>query len=174
MTCQVRCLGQRGKGVIMWAMSEPFTVIKNDHAGREVWRYQGVILERSATRVTIEANFDRELMELDYITLRRGDRFVEYHYGDRWYSIYKIYDVEGGQLKGWYCNFSRPAQIDTTELRADDLALDLFVYPDGRTLVLDQDEFDALPIGRDERAAVLDALEELQKLARAGRMPPAR
>ena len=28
-------------------MSEPITVIKNDHTGEEVWRYDGVVVERA-------------------------------------------------------------------------------------------------------------------------------
>ena len=37
---------------------EPVAVIKNDHTGREVWRYQGRVLERGATCVKVEARFD--------------------------------------------------------------------------------------------------------------------
>ena len=44
-------------------------------------------------------------------------------------------------IKGWYCNITRPARFGPGRVTAEDLALDVFVYPDGRTLVLDEEEF---------------------------------
>ena len=49
---------------------------------------------------------------------------------------------------------------------AEDLALDLVVYPDGRSRVLDEDEFAALPLSAEERSRARRALEELQELCR--------
>ncbi|HEC23643.1 MAG TPA: DUF402 domain-containing protein [Chloroflexi bacterium] len=150
---------------------EPITVIKADHTGREVWRYRGVVLERDSRHVKLEARFNRDDYDLGYATFRRNDRFVEYFYSDRWYNIFEIHDADDDHLKGWYCNFTRPARLDRETIRADDLALDLFVYPDRRVLILDREEFEALPLREDERAAVLAALEELQERVREG-LPP--
>ena len=36
------------------------TVIKQDHTGREVWRYPGLLLEELPDRVVVEAIFERE------------------------------------------------------------------------------------------------------------------
>jgi predicted RNA-binding protein associated with RNAse of E/G family len=152
-------------------MGEPITVIKNDHTGREVWRYRGVVLERSPTHVRLEATFNRDDVDLGYAVFRRGDRFVECFYADRWYNLFEVHDVDDDHLKGWYCNFTRPARLSAHEISADDLALDLYVYPDGRALVLDRDEFDALPISAAERAAVLEALDRLQAMIRDGAPP---
>ncbi len=146
-------------------------VVKNNHEGQEIWRYPGRILERDANHVKLEAYYDRNDLELDYIILRRGDLFIEWHHGNRWYAIYEIHDVKDGRLKGWYCNFSRPAILGESKIVADDLALDLFVYPDKRTLILDRDEFNALPITEAERSATLSALEELEGRVKEG-LPP--
>jgi len=137
------------------------TVIKNDHAGREILRYEGVVLERHPDHVVVEARFNRDDMDLGYVVFRRGDRFVERFYADRWYNIFEIHDVDDDHIKGWYCNFTRPAIIADGVAQADDLALDLWVYPDGRTLTLDQDEFDALAISLEERQRVIDSLAKL-------------
>jgi len=51
---------------------------------------------------------------------------------------------EAGDLKGWYCNITKPAVVTEDELTFVDLALDLWVWPDMRYLVLDEDEFDEL------------------------------
>jgi protein associated with RNAse G/E len=142
--------------------TNPITVIKTDHTGHEVWRYQGVVLERGPHHVILEARFNRDDLVLNYVTLRRGDRFVETFYDNRWYNVFEVHDKDDDRIKGSYYNFARPAHIVDGEVCSDDLALDLWVYSDGRKLILDQDEFDALPIDEGERAAVLEALRELQ------------
>jgi predicted RNA-binding protein associated with RNAse of E/G family len=147
------------------------TVIKNDHHGREVWRYEGVVLESTPTSVTLEALFNVEVRDLGFMVLRRGDRFVETFHTDRWYCIFEIHDRQDDVLKGWYCNFQRPAALADGRVSADDLALDLFVYPDHRMLVLDEDEFATLALGEAERVAVLAALDTLQARAAAGEVP---
>ncbi|WP_119068813.1 DUF402 domain-containing protein [Aggregatilinea lenta] len=152
-------------------MNDAVTVIKNDHAGREVWRYEGRILERGKTWLVLEAFFDRDDRDTDYHTFRRGDRFVERFYGDRWYSIFEMHDVDDDHLTGWYCNFSRPARIEDGTVVADDLALDLYIAPSGASTILDQDEFDALALDEATRAQVGRALGELLQQA-AQRQPP--
>lgn len=142
---------------------EPVLIIKNNHDGKEMLRYEGVILKRDESEVLLEARFERDDIDLGYTVFRRGDRFVERFYRDRWYNIFEIHDVDDDHIKGWYCNFTRPARFGDGRIEADDLALDLWVTPDGRKLVLDRDEFDALDIGEGERSAVLAGLEELQE-----------
>ncbi|MCJ7512380.1 MAG: DUF402 domain-containing protein [Anaerolineales bacterium] len=156
----------------------PFIVHKLDAAGREVWHYPGEVLEASASHIVLLAFFDREDTAFNGMQLRRGDRFVETYYNDRWYNIFAIHDVETAAFKGWYCNFARPATIDSHSLTCEDLALDLLVFPDGRMAVLDLEEFEALQIPAAERQRALQALDELQALARqrqgpfADRHPP--
>jgi hypothetical protein len=141
------------------------TVYKLDHIGREKFSYTGDVIERTGTMVKLEARFGRERMELGYVTLTPGDRFVEYFYSDRWYNIFAIYDADGGAFKGWYCNITRPAALAADSVRAEDLALDYFVQPSGKEFILDGDEFAALPLPAEERATALAALEELRGLA---------
>ena len=152
------------------------TVIKNDHAGREVWRYTGRIIARGETWVKLEAFFNRPDTKTATHTFRQGDRFVEWFYADRWYSIFEMHDVDDDHLTGWYCNIARPASIkqDSTGLdgvMADDLALDMFVTPDGAITVLDEDEFAALPLDESTRALARAALDELTRLVKT-RQPP--
>jgi predicted RNA-binding protein associated with RNAse of E/G family len=147
------------------------TVIKNDHAGHEVWRYGGRVVERGATWVKLEARFNRADMRTAYHTFRQGDRFVEWYYSDRWYSIFEMHGVDDDHLTGWYCNLARPAALTPDTILTDDLALDMFVGPDGAITVLDEDEFAALPIDDATRAQVRRALDELKRLVEA-RQPP--
>jgi protein associated with RNAse G/E len=149
----------------------PIAVIKRDHTGQEQWRYEGVVVERDASHVLIEARFDREKVDLGYVVFYRGDRFLEHYYSDRWYNVFEVHADDDDRLKGWYCNFTRPARIQADAIRYDDLALDLWVYPDRRTLILDRDDFDALPIDEAERRAVLAGLEELLRKVQSGHPP---
>jgi protein associated with RNAse G/E len=151
-----------------------FSVRKLDAAGREVWRYPAEVLERSASRIVLQAFYDRDDVEFHGLQLRRGDRFVETYYADRWYNVFAIYAAGTGAFKGWYCNIARPAAIAPDGLDCEDLALDLLVFADGRCVVLDEDEFDALSLIPEERRRALQGLEELQQMANTGAGPFAR
>lgn len=140
------------------------TVYKLNERGEKVWQYEGKVLARSANFIQLEAFFNRDDYRAAYHTFRRGDRLLEWFYTDRWYNIFEMYDVDDQRLKGWYCNVTRPARFEADALYAEDLALDLMVYPDGRTLVLDEDEFAALNLDENTRTHALNALQELQNL----------
>ncbi|MEA3349217.1 MAG: DUF402 domain-containing protein [Chloroflexota bacterium] len=142
------------------------TVIKQDARGRETWRYDGEVLRRSQGQITIEAYFGREVCDLHGLRMRRGDRFVETYFFDRWYNIFEIHDRGDDGLKGWYCNVASPAVFEKGVISYRDLALDVLVFPDGRQLVLDEDEFAALSICPDEREEAITALAELQGIFR--------
>jgi uncharacterized protein len=141
------------------------TIRKLNLAGQEVFAYSAEVMARTPTSVVVEATFARyDRLDLGYTVFERGDRFVEHFYSDRWYNVFEVYTGGEGQLKGWYCNVTRPAVLGETLVSAVDLALDLFVYPDGRTLLLDEDEFAELPLDDAERRRALAAVEELRGL----------
>ncbi|MGC5412644.1 DUF402 domain-containing protein, partial [Streptomyces sp. DT225] len=77
-----------------------------------------------------------------------------------------------GELKGWYCDVTRPAVLRDGELVVEDLDLDLWVSADRTEILrLDEDEFAASGLaGRDPEAAkaAAAALDELERLARSG------
>lgn len=137
-------------------------VIKLNLDGEETWRYEGEILEKGQDFIKLEAYFDRDDMSLNGISLCRGDRFIETYYETRWYNIFEIHDRENDQLKGWYCNICTPAVIDEKYVSYHDLALDLIVFPNGRQMVLDEDEFIKLPLSEEIRSKALTALSELK------------
>lgn len=155
-------------------MNRRIVVHKLDERGGEVWSYEGRLIERRDASLRIEAEFDHDDVEFYGLTLRRGDRFVETYYADRWYNVYAIHDVDDGRLKGWYCNLARPARFQGDHIYAEDLALDLIVFPDGGRRLLDEDEFAALNLTHEEKAQVHEALVELEALidARQGPFSP--
>lgn len=147
------------------------TVYKLDHNGREVWKYPAVVLERGPRHIRLEAFFNRDDMALGYAVFRRGDRFVETFYSDRWYNVFAVYDRDDGMFKGWYCNVCRPAAISDSAMRCDDLALDLWVSPSGEVIVLDEDEFEDLSITDEDRRRARNGLDQLLEAAKNGRLP---
>jgi predicted RNA-binding protein associated with RNAse of E/G family len=156
------------------AIPTTITVRKLDHAGNLVTSYQGQVIRRDATSIALEARWQRDRRDLGYLVLELGDRFIEFFFADRWYNVFEIHAGADDRLKGWYCNIARPGVFADDILSAVDLALDLFVYPDGRTLTLDQDEFDALNLQRDDPEAwrrSLAAVDELETMVAARRAP---
>ena len=100
--------------------------------------------------------------------IKNKDKFIETHYTDRWYNIFEIHDRDDGALKGWYCHICKPAVIEAEDLISFvDLALDLWVAPDGVQTVLDEDEFTSLDLDPDTRAQARAALERLQRAFRS-------
>lgn len=143
---------------------DDLVVCKLNPEHREVWRYSGRVLERKSNSILIEAFFNRDDLPFHGITLARGDHFIEQYFSDRWYNIFEIHDRSDNHRKGWYCNVSMPAEIDEIQISYVDLALDLLVFPDGRQLILDKDEFTQLQIDEDTRHNACLALQELQQV----------
>jgi predicted RNA-binding protein associated with RNAse of E/G family len=85
-------------------------------------------------------------------------------------NIFEI-RASDGLLKGWYCNVTRPARITRDEIAAEDLALDLWVEPDGTVQVLDEDEFARLELPPEEREAAREALGQLGAMVTRGAPP---
>jgi len=155
----------------MPGMSEPITVLKRNPEGEVTWQYQGRLLRREPNAVVLEARFNRQDTPFMGIVLKENDRFIETFYADRWYNIFEIYDRDDGRMKGWYCNIGRPAVLEGGTVSYVDLALDLWVSPDGRQSVLDEDEFADLGLDAGTRAKALVALEEL-KAYFMNKLPP--
>ena len=141
-------------------------ILKCNLQGEETWRYEGHVLAELPDRILIEARFNRVDLPFHGIVLRENDRFVELYFNDRWYNIFEVHDRDDDRIKCWYCNVTRPAKFENGTISYIDLALDLLVYPDGRMLVLDEDEFAALTLDDETQAKARNALEDLERVFR--------
>ena len=144
---------------------------KKNLAGQVMFQYEGVVLRQEAAAIVLEAFFGREEMVLAGVVLKKGDRFVETFYTDRWYNVFEVYDRDSKMLKGWYCNIGLPAIIEEDVVSYVDLALDLWVAPDGKQTVLDEDELHTLKLANDVHRHAQEALRELQELFKSKRPP---
>ena len=144
-------------------MSRPITVIKRNVRGEETWRYSGMLIGSEGSALHLEAPFKGKDSPFMGIVIKRGDRFLETWYTDRWYNIFEIHDRDDDSLKGWYCNIGKPAVFDADDVISYvDLALDLWIALDGTQTVLDEDEFATLELDVGTRSRALAALEELR------------
>jgi len=138
------------------------TVIKQNARGVETWRYEGKELLRDKNIVMVEALFNRDDTILLEIVIKRHDRFLEAFFTDRWYNIFEIRDRDDNSLKGWYCDICKPAIITEHQISYADLALDLWVFPDGRKIVFDEDQFNQLDLSETVRNMALESLQDLK------------
>lgn len=138
-------------------------ILKKNLADEVTWQYDSEVLHRDENSITVEAFFNRDDMPFQEIILKRNDRFVETFYIDKWYNIFEIYDRDDGKLKGWYCNITKPAVIEDDTISYVDLALDLWVSPDGTRKVLDEDELEELRLDEVMKQKVFSGLRELEQ-----------
>lgn len=131
---------------------------KYDHLGRFAVAYEGRATTLTDGTVRVDAFWERDDRDLGYVVFAHGDHFTEYFFGDQWFNIMRVGQADDDVLKGWYCNISHPARVSPEIVSYVDLALDLWVRPDGTWLVLDEDEFAAITISETDRAGALAGL----------------
>lgn len=146
-------------------------------AGSTKIRYPAAVLSDDGTRVTVRAEWaGAGVRDFGFVRFEPGDVFTEHYWRDRWYAVKEV-RTGAGQLKGWYCDVTRPAEVRAGEVVVEDLDLDLWVSVDGAEILrLDEDEFEASGLAaRDPEAArqAVRALDELELLAARGRLPHA-
>ena len=154
-------------------------VRKLEPGGQLDYAWDGVVLRCDTSGIVLRAEFNVELVEREFATFRRGDVFHEFYYWEpasvpaRYYNVFQISSADG-VLKGWYCNLGLPAQLDAESrvLSYIDLALDVWVNPDGSFVVLDEEELEEMLEQRPHlKHAAQQGRSDLITLAESGRLP---
>ena len=147
------------------------TVVKLDHTRERVFSYAGQIVYADDVVTIARCPWpSQKTVPVGPVELGPGDIFVEFYYPGEWFNIFQVHDALG-VIKGWYANVTAPVEIDHGEIRWRDLALDLLVLPGGRQMVLDRDEFQALPLDDQVRRRAQEGLRTLQRWASEGHYP---
>jgi len=147
------------------------TVVKLNPQGITKLQYPAEIAALLEGGVMLNAYWTGPARDLGYTTFEPGDHFVEYFYTDRWFNIFAVSTAQG-QLKGWYCNVAAPALISTERIEQIDLYLDVWVSPDGQTLLLDEDEFTSdETLSETQRNGALQGLDQLLLLIGSRQAP---
>ncbi len=116
------------------------TVVKQNPLGQTQIEYHGEQMRRSANELVLQARWTLPERDLGYTRFQLGDLFTEYYYANQWFNIFQISSADG-RLKGWYCNIAEPARFLDKRVEQIDLLLDVWVDPQGKTQILDEDEF---------------------------------
>lgn len=112
-------------------------------------------------------------MDLGYLTFLNGDVLDEYFALHRPYNAFALFRANG-EFAGWYCNVTHPTTVAESEIHWHDLYLDVIVYPDGQTLVLDEDELEESGIETSNpalHAMILAGRDELLELVKSNAYP---
>ncbi|MFC9621844.1 DUF402 domain-containing protein [Streptomyces sp. NPDC056930] len=152
--------------------TETALVVALVKAGRTKIRYPADVVRDDGTRVTVRAPWAAPgVRDFGFVRFEPGDVFTEHYWRDRWFAVKEV-RTGTGELKGWYCDITRPAVLRDAELLVEDLDLDLWVSADGSSVLrLDEDEFEESGLAERDPAAAdaaRRALDELEHLARAG------
>lgn len=107
----------RDDGLMMVTRSEISLEISTDWSKRE-WQAKGMLSAGQIIRV-----------------------IEKHHFYHEWFDILALFDGTG-QALGWYCDVVTPLRKVDGDYYLRDLLLDLWVWPDGRMLELDWDEFE--------------------------------
>ncbi|MFF8914492.1 DUF402 domain-containing protein [Streptomyces sp. NPDC015032] len=146
-------------------------VVALTKAGRTKICYQADVVRDDGTRVTVRAPWAAPgVRDFGFVRFEPGDVFTEHYWRDRWFAVKEV-RTGAGELKGWYCDITRPAVLRDGELLVEDLDLDLWVSADRTSVLrLDEDEFAKSGLAERDPAAAGAAgraLDELEHLARA-------
>jgi predicted RNA-binding protein associated with RNAse of E/G family len=128
-----------------------------------IFSWTGEVLEQSEGEIVVLALWTtrQKPMLLGYTVFEHGDSFVEHYYWGKWYSIWEVRSHRNGRVKGWYCTICRPIEVEDDQLRFVDMELDVYVYPDGRFVILDEDELLASGLPESEQDAARAGLAEV-------------
>lgn len=105
--------------------AETALVVALVKAGRTKIRYPADVVRDDGTRVTVRAPWAAPgVRDFGFVRFEPGDVFTEHYWRDRWFAVKEV-RTGAGELKGWYCDITRPAVLRDAELLVEDLDLDL-------------------------------------------------
>jgi len=143
------------------------TLVKHERPNVE---YDAVVVSDDGNRIVARGPWvGPDAVDLGFVRFEVGDMFTEHYWRDRWYSVKEVHAADLS-LKGWYCDVCRPVRVSEGRIVSDDLELDLWVSPDGRTVLrLDEEEFAASGLDQTDPGAAAQARVALGELERLGR-----
>ncbi len=137
-------------------------------------RWEAEFVGQSDERLTFVGVFEKDVDHPELGFIDRGTVSYEYYWLDRWYNVFRFHRPDG-TLRNWYCNVNLPPTYAGDVLDYIDLDLDLLVWPDLRTEILDRDDFERNAESYDYpesvRAGAENALDELRSMIIGRRFP---
>lgn len=112
---------------------------KYDQSLRRSWR--AFLVGRTDQWIDLVGFFQETVEHGDLGRIEKGTVSRERFYLDRWYN-YFIFEHPPGKLRNYYINICLPPTISDAVIDYVDLDIDLIVWPDGRVITVDMDDFE--------------------------------
>jgi len=116
------------------------TINSRKYDGKIHRSWKAELIEQKDSLLILVGEFDQEVKHTHLGIIRRGTISYEYYWLDRWYNIFRFHQPDG-DLRNFYCNVNLPATFENGVLDYVDLDIDVLVWKDFSTVVLDLDEF---------------------------------
>jgi uncharacterized protein len=148
-------------------------IVKVSPSGKPPVRYSGELIDSPDGWIAARATWVHGHMDVGYMVFQPGDYLDEYFALEQPFNAMALYRPDDS-LVAWYCNVTLPTVVENGEIHWHDLFIDVIVYPDGRTLVLDEDELEASGVEHSDpelHALILSGKDQLLRLAAAGDYP---
>ena len=142
-----------------------FTVNSRKYDGsiRRSWICE--LIAHEAEALDLIGRFDHRVEHPDLGTIPAGTVSHERFYLNRWYN-YFVFEHPAGTLRNYYINICLPPTVSEGVIDYVDLDIDIIVWPDGRVVTVDIDEFEAnaadFSYPADVRANALATFERIQ------------
>ncbi len=141
-------------------MREKITEIKR-HINKPTERYECDLLRREDGHAVLRYVSDRKFAsERLGVTFPLGCTTIAYYWEERPYVFWGIFSPSGERL-GFLVHICRDVEIADGEIGYLDMLLDLWFFPDGRHIVLDEDEVEeclqSARLTKEDKAYIEDA-----------------
>ena len=103
--------------------------------------WQAKLIKHENSLLIFKGIFEREINHPDLGVIRRGTISYEYYWLDRWFNIFKFYEPDG-TFRNFYCNTNLPPTFENGIFQYVDLDIDVVVWKDFSTKILDIEEFE--------------------------------
>jgi protein associated with RNAse G/E len=113
---------------------------KYDLSIRRTWQCR--LIEQRDNLMVFVGEFDRDIEHPDLGSISAGTISYEYYWLDRWYNVFRFHNPDDS-FRNYYCNINMPPAFGNGVLDYVDLDIDVLVWPDWTTTILDKDEFEA-------------------------------
>ena len=124
--------------------------------------------------MVLQGEFAESIEHPDLGLIEKNTISTEYFWLDRWYNVFRFQQPDG-KLRNFYCNVNMPPKFDGKVLDYVDMDIDVILWPEGRVVTLDEDEFEANASRYDYppyiRRSVHEAVDQLKQLIEAREFP---
>ncbi len=154
-------------------------IVKVSPEGEIVAEYDGSVVDADARSPWLAACaiWTHKITELDGLTFVPQDHLHEFFSPAHWFNVFSIWSPEN-ELRGWYANVTRPAQLNNEfnppKLFWYDLYVDLIALPSGAFTIRDEDELAESGLDKlnpELHARILKTRDELIRLFKSCEFP---